>query len=271
MAARPQKCAGIRMLPPASVPRPSGEPQAETIADSPPLEPPGVRACEIIRIIGAAIDEIVRLDRAGQFRHIGLAENDGARGAQPRHRRCIRFWHVVRPALGAAGADDAGRFQRILDRHRHAMQRSFDLAARQRRIGFVCLFSRRLGRQLNDGVELGVDRCDPLQMCIHDRFGAELFGANGVRELCRRFRGDVIVHARCCLRCADQGCASCGCDDARGRGCAQKIPSSPFIAHVRPALPATFGLPQLIRFRSRMQVPGQHGTAQGSGGCAIDD
>ena len=40
----PEKCAGTRMLPPKSVPRPSGEPNAATSAASPPLLPPGVRA-----------------------------------------------------------------------------------------------------------------------------------------------------------------------------------------------------------------------------------
>ena len=39
----PQQWAGQRMLPAASVPRPSGEPPAAMIAASPPLLPPGVR------------------------------------------------------------------------------------------------------------------------------------------------------------------------------------------------------------------------------------
>ena len=44
IAASPQKCAGRRTLAPESVPRPSAEPAAPTIAASPPLLPPGVRA-----------------------------------------------------------------------------------------------------------------------------------------------------------------------------------------------------------------------------------
>lgn len=38
----PQKCAGMRMLPPMSVPRPMGEHRALTSEPSPPDEPPGV-------------------------------------------------------------------------------------------------------------------------------------------------------------------------------------------------------------------------------------
>src|SRR4051794_19647856 len=43
-AVSPQKCAGRRMLAPESVPSPHAEPAAATIAASPPLLPPGVRA-----------------------------------------------------------------------------------------------------------------------------------------------------------------------------------------------------------------------------------
>src|SRR5258708_33163648 len=41
--AMPQKWAGRRMLPNPSVPKPSGDPPAAIMADSPPLLPPGVR------------------------------------------------------------------------------------------------------------------------------------------------------------------------------------------------------------------------------------
>jgi hypothetical protein len=40
----PQSLAGRRMLPPPSLPSPSGEPPTARIAASPPLEPPGARA-----------------------------------------------------------------------------------------------------------------------------------------------------------------------------------------------------------------------------------
>ena len=43
-AAIPQNAAGMRTLPPMSVPMPSGEPPAATIAPSPPLLPPGARS-----------------------------------------------------------------------------------------------------------------------------------------------------------------------------------------------------------------------------------
>jgi len=42
--AMPQKCAGMRMEPPPSLPIPPGEQKAAMAAASPPEEPPGVRA-----------------------------------------------------------------------------------------------------------------------------------------------------------------------------------------------------------------------------------
>lgn len=42
MPQMPQKAEGKRMLPPMSVPKPSGEPPAAMRAPSPPEEPPGL-------------------------------------------------------------------------------------------------------------------------------------------------------------------------------------------------------------------------------------
>jgi hypothetical protein len=65
------------------------------------------RAGEVIGIVGASIDQIVGLDRTGQFRHIGLSEDDPARGTKPGDRRGIGLGNEIRTALGAARADDA--------------------------------------------------------------------------------------------------------------------------------------------------------------------
>ena len=46
-AAKPQKCAGTRKLPPMSEPRPKIEPPAPIKAPSPPEDPPGVRVLSI--------------------------------------------------------------------------------------------------------------------------------------------------------------------------------------------------------------------------------
>ena len=82
--ARPQKWAGTRMEPPPSVARPPGEQQAAMAAASPPLEPPGVRSGSQ----GLLVRPVRKLSGlvAGQhLRRVGLAEHDGAFGAQAGH------------------------------------------------------------------------------------------------------------------------------------------------------------------------------------------
>src|SRR5258708_27726153 len=44
-------------------------------------------AGEVVRIVGASVDEVVALDGARKLRHVGLAEEDGAGRAQSRNRR----------------------------------------------------------------------------------------------------------------------------------------------------------------------------------------
>ena len=66
------------------------------------------RAGQVIGIVGTSIDQIVGLDRTSQFRHVGLSEDDPARGTKPGDGRGIGLGNEIRAALGAARADDAG-------------------------------------------------------------------------------------------------------------------------------------------------------------------
>jgi hypothetical protein len=127
------------------------------------------------------------------------------------------------------------------------VQRSLDLAAPQRRIGVVRFFPRGIRRQLYDGVELGIDLGDLIQMGLHDRLRTELFGTDRVRKLARRFHGDVIIRAGRGFRLIDPSRAAGRRDHTRDRRRAQKIPSCPFVTHWRPVL--TIIPNQLIPFR----------------------
>jgi len=63
----PQKCAGMRIDPPMSVPMPSGLARAATSAASPPLLPPGVREASH----GLRAAPQMRLADSGSMRHCG--------------------------------------------------------------------------------------------------------------------------------------------------------------------------------------------------------
>ena len=114
---------------------------------------------------------------------------------KPGHRGGIGLGNEIGAALGAAGADHAGGFQRVLDGHGHAMQRTLDFAARQRRVGFVRFFSRLVGGELNDRVEFWIDLGNLLKMGFDDGLGAELLRADGAGKFARRRCNDGISPA----------------------------------------------------------------------------
>ena len=58
--ATPQKCAGMRMDPPPSLPNPPAEQQAAMAAASPPLDPPGVR----VRSHGLCVRPVMELSQS---------------------------------------------------------------------------------------------------------------------------------------------------------------------------------------------------------------
>ncbi len=67
------------MLPPASVPRPSGEHSRDNRGLAAAAAAGGTS--KVIGIVGPSVDQIVGFDRARrQFRHVGLAKDDSARG-----------------------------------------------------------------------------------------------------------------------------------------------------------------------------------------------
>jgi hypothetical protein len=85
-----------------------------------PLRVPGVG--------GSSEDRIAALVEVGQpRRHVGVADDVGARGAQPRAHRSIGLRNPV--ALdGTDGGTQAGNFVGVFERQRHAVQRTPDLA-----------------------------------------------------------------------------------------------------------------------------------------------
>jgi hypothetical protein len=86
----------------------------------------------------------------------------------------------VRAAERAARADDAFRLQGVLDRHGHAMKSTLGLATGQRGIRLGSLPARRLGRQLDDGVELRIDDRDAVQVRLDHLAGTQAFGPDGI-------------------------------------------------------------------------------------------
>ncbi len=68
--------------------------------------------------------------------------------------------------------------QRILDGDGNAVQWPLDVAAGQRRIGFVRLLACSVSGQLNDSVELRIDLGDSIKVSFDDGFRSKLLGSD---------------------------------------------------------------------------------------------
>ncbi|MNL03888.1 hypothetical protein D3C87_1244370 [compost metagenome] len=182
------------------------------------------RARRIVRIACGAVDRVVALPVAQAQRHIGLAEQDGALGAQALHHHGIALGTMIGARRAAAGGGPAGHVERFLDRERHTVQRPKCGAGLS---AAVTLAGRRAG-----GIEVRQDKCVDRRMMGDPRGVAgrnqrlrgglaagELFGGSPDRQKAvvqparvgRRQVRQGHVRSVCCLGPAH------GCGGLRGR------------------------------------------------------
>ena len=119
----PQEWHGWRMLPPPSLPRPRGEPPAAMSAASPPVDSTH-RSTQIPRIVGAAVERVVRFHHQAELRDIGLAQQDRAGLAEPGDERGIVRRHSPSPTGDTQSRRRARRGEELLDGERYAVEKS---------------------------------------------------------------------------------------------------------------------------------------------------
>ncbi len=95
MVAIPQKAAGRRTLPAASLPSPKGAPQLAIRAASPPLEPAG-RARRVVRIVRGAEQQVVAFEGEQQIGEIGAGNRNRAGLPESSHQRGIFVGRAAR-------------------------------------------------------------------------------------------------------------------------------------------------------------------------------
>ncbi len=113
--------AGTRPEPAVSVPSASGTRPAATATAEPELDPPGMSSASN----GVARNAVGRAhaDQAGrELVEIGLADDDGAGRAQPRHRGGVAPRRVGEGRAGGGGRQ-AGDVDVVLHGDRHAVER----------------------------------------------------------------------------------------------------------------------------------------------------
>ena len=107
-------------------------------------------------IVRLAEHRVVALHVAGVDRQVGLAEDDGARGAQPRHRHGVLSRHELselgRPRRRAQSRGLVG----VLDRHRQTVKRPAQLAARDLFVGRRGVAARALEVERDHQIERAV-------------------------------------------------------------------------------------------------------------------
>ena len=195
MPAMPLLCDGPRIDPPQSEPmsnaaRPAATDRAGTAGGS------RGAAGQVVGIVRGAVQQVAgRADSAEaaerELGSVGLAEQNRAGGAHARDDRRVFLRHVLLAAVGRAGRDHAGGVERILDGHRHAVQRAREVAARGSRVERFRFLARTRVAVHHDGVQHVVDGELPLDERFDGLHRRNLPRTEQLREL-RRGHEDQI-------------------------------------------------------------------------------
>ena len=122
---------------------------------------------EVPGVVRLARQEVVGFDRVGEFWRIRLGDEDGAGGLQPGDDGGIGIGHAPLENRRTALRQHARRVDSILYRERNAMERTQSSARLDRGLGFSGSVQRALGHR-HDGVHLGIDLGDTIEMGLHD-------------------------------------------------------------------------------------------------------
>jgi hypothetical protein len=113
------------------------------------------------------VDEIVGFIRHREFRSVRFAKENCACATKSGNDGGVLFGDKRCPAFCSARADNTSRIETILNGHWHTVEQSPRLAAGERIVGPARLRERCLGREVDDGVQPGIDNIDTTQMRCH--------------------------------------------------------------------------------------------------------
>ncbi len=167
MLAMPQKCAGSRTLPGRVAAQAEG---GSARGDQRGLATARSTGCtrEVVRIIGAAVDQVVAFEGKQEVRQICSCERNGAGGAQTRHHRGIPDRRCGRlPPERSGRAHRPFHFDRILDRKRNACQRTQLSAVRPLPIHLPGGLPGTFRQHLYHRLQLRIHAFDALEMCLY--------------------------------------------------------------------------------------------------------
>ena len=124
--------------------------------------------------------------------HVQLAEQDAARGREPRHHGGVLAGYVVGQQARPRRGPHAARGELILHREGHAVEGPERAAGHHGVLGLARGSQRRLARHRDVGTQPAVEAIDPLEVGAHHLHGRELLDADE-RGLPGRAEIDAIV------------------------------------------------------------------------------
>ncbi len=159
-----------------------------------PARRPARRARGVVGVVRRSVDLVERLDVTGVQRQVRLGERDRPGIAQPGDRPRVGDGHVRGEGRRAARRDASGGLERVLDRHRHAVQRAEIVAGQH---GVVRRSSGRTGPvevPLDDRVRRSVERFDPRREMIEHLDARHVAPTDRRREIRRRHPVQFVAH-----------------------------------------------------------------------------
>jgi hypothetical protein len=148
MPAIPEKAAGSRTEPAASLPRPKWRAAGRDERGF-PAAAAAAGARHVVGIVGLSEDQVGALESEEKVGQIGARDGDGAGAAQARDQRGVGSGgRGVLAAQCAGGAARAGLLDRVLDTERHTVQRAAQGAGGQFAVGRGGIVQRAVVRAL---------------------------------------------------------------------------------------------------------------------------
>ena len=163
----PHAAAGMRIDPPVSVPSVASAMPAATLTADPPLDPPGDRVGSCGLRAGPERRVLVR-GAERELVQVRLADDDGAGLAQLRDRRRVATGDVALAHARRRSRRRAPDVEEILDRHRHAVQRTAVVSGRQLAVRLARLPPRLVRHDEDERVQARVVGLDAPQALLGD-------------------------------------------------------------------------------------------------------
>ena len=148
----------------------------------------------IVRIVSAAVNEVVGLESEKQVGQVSARDGDCAGGAQAGHQRGVVLrGRGVAQSQSARATTGAGHFDGVLDGKRHAIEWAKRLAARVPFIGRPGALARLIREHFHHGIQARIYLGDTVQVRVH-QFGGRHRAISHKFGLCDSRQGQNFIH-----------------------------------------------------------------------------